>query len=122
MTAVIQVRGLVKRFGSVLAVHELSFEVQSATVTGFLGPNGAGNTTTQRTLLGQPEVLVLVEPANGLDPEGIHWMRGFLRPTPTRGAQSISSHVLSEVAQTVDHSGHRRRWPPGGVVDVGRAR
>jgi len=199
VSAVIEVRGLVKRFGSVLAVHELSFDVQSATVTGFLGPNGAGKTTTLRTLLGlvnptsgtatvfgqpyrtladpsrrigaaleasgfhpgrraidhlrvaaiaagipearagaalaevgmepaadrrvggfslgmrqrlalagallgQPEVLVLDEPANGLDPEGIHWMRGFLRSYADRGGTVlISSHVLSEVAQTVDH-------------------
>ncbi len=198
MTDVISVRGLVKRFGSVLAVHELSFDVQSGTVTGFLGPNGAGKTTTLRALLGlvnptsgtatvfgqpyrelqdpsrrigaaleasgfhpgrkaidhlrvaaiaagipkaraqaalvevgmepaaerrvggfslgmrqrlalagallgQPEVLVLDEPANGLDPEGIHWMRGFLRSyADAGGTVLISSHVLSEVAQTVD--------------------
>jgi len=198
VTDVISVRGLVKRFGSVLAVHELSFDVQSGTVTGFLGPNGAGKTTTLRALLGlvnptsgtatvfgqpyrelqdpsrrigaaleasgfhpgrkaidhlriaaiaagipkaraaaalaevgmepaaqrrvggfslgmrqrlalagallgQPEVLVLDEPANGLDPEGIHWMRGFLRSyADAGGTVLISSHVLSEVAQTVD--------------------
>ncbi|MDQ6797739.1 MAG: ATP-binding cassette domain-containing protein [Actinomycetota bacterium] len=199
MTAVIEVRRLVKRFGPVVAVHELSFDVESATVTGFLGPNGAGKTTTLRALLGlvnptsgtatvfgqpyrelddpsrrigaaleasgfhpgrraidhlriaaiaagipearagaalaevgmepvaerrvggfslgmrqrlalagallgQPEVLVLDEPANGLDPEGIHWMRGFLRSYADQGGTVlISSHVLSEVAQTVDH-------------------
>ncbi len=199
MTDVIAVRGLVKRFGSVVAVGDLSFAVQSGTVTGFLGPNGAGKTTTLRALLGlinptsgtatvfgqpyrklrdpsrhigaaleasgfhpgrkaidhlriaaiaagiptararaalaevgmepaaerrvggfslgmrqrlalagallgQPEVLVLDEPANGLDPEGIHWMRGFLRSYADQGGTVlISSHVLSEVAQTVDH-------------------
>ncbi len=199
MTDVIEVRGLVKRFGSVVAVGDLSFAIQSGTVTGFLGPNGAGKTTTLRALLGlvnptsgtatvfgqpyrklqdpsrrigaaleasgfhpgrraidhlriaalaagiatarargalaevgmepaaerrvggfslgmrqrlalagallgQPEVLVLDEPANGLDPEGIHWMRGFLRSYADQGGTVlISSHVLSEVAQTVDH-------------------
>ncbi len=55
-------------------------------------------------LLGQPEVLVLDEPGNGLDPEGIHWLRGFLRAHADRGGTVlISSHVLSEVAQTVDN-------------------
>src|SRR5947199_6629799 len=52
MAEVISVRGLVKRFGSVRAVHDLSFDVPSGSVTGFLGPNGAGKTTTLRALLG----------------------------------------------------------------------
>ncbi|MFO7572308.1 MAG: ABC transporter ATP-binding protein [Gaiellaceae bacterium] len=55
-------------------------------------------------LLGDPEVLVLDEPANGLDPQGIRWLRDFLRSLATEGRTIlISSHVLSEVAQTVDH-------------------
>ena len=195
----ISLRGLVKRFGHVLAVDDLSFDVESGTVTGFLGPNGAGKTTTLRALLGlvtptsgtasvfgrpyrelpdpsrrigaaleasgfhpgrkaidhlrvtalaagipaaraeaaltevgmetaadrrvggfslgmrqrlalavallgEPEVLILDEPGNGLDPEGIHWLRGFLRAHADRGGTVlVSSHVLSEVAQTVDH-------------------
>ena len=49
---VIEVRGLTKRFGQVLAVDRMSFEVEQGTVTGFLGPNGAGTTTTLRMLLG----------------------------------------------------------------------
>jgi ABC-2 type transport system ATP-binding protein len=48
----IEVRGLTKRFGPVLAVDQLSFEVERGTVTGFLGSNGAGKTTTLRMLLG----------------------------------------------------------------------
>jgi energy-coupling factor transporter ATP-binding protein EcfA2 len=48
----ISVRGLTKRFGAVTAVDDLSFEVQHGTITGFLGPNGSGKTTTLRTLLG----------------------------------------------------------------------
>ena len=44
--AVIEVSGLTKRFGPVLAVDDLSFSVEGGTVTGFLGPNGAGKTTT----------------------------------------------------------------------------
>jgi ABC-2 type transport system ATP-binding protein len=54
-------------------------------------------------LLGDPEVLVLDEPANGLDPEGIHWLRRFLRHLAGQGRTVlVSSHVLAEVAQTVD--------------------
>jgi ABC-2 type transport system ATP-binding protein len=54
-------------------------------------------------LLGDPQVLVLDEPANGLDPEGIIWLRGFLRHLAAEGrAVLISSHVLAEVEQTVD--------------------
>ena len=193
----IEVAGLTKRFGDLLAVDELSFECRPGRVTGFLGPNGAGKTTTLRMLLGlvtptavpRPstaaatptsrtrsapsarrwrrrastpaaaaaptcgcsprrvscptarvdEVLELVgladagrrrvgatpwacgngwhwpercsatpgpvldEPANGLDPEGIAWLRGFLRHLAGEGRTVlVSSHVLAEVQQTVD--------------------
>jgi ABC-2 type transport system ATP-binding protein len=55
------------------------------------------------TLLGDPQVLALDEPANGLDPEGIVWLRTFLRFLAGEGRTVvISSHVLSEVEQTVD--------------------
>jgi len=54
-------------------------------------------------LLGDPGVLVLDEPANGLDPAGMAWLRGLLRELAGQGRTVlISSHVLSEVAQTVD--------------------
>jgi ABC-2 type transport system ATP-binding protein len=54
-------------------------------------------------LLGDPELLLLDEPANGLDPAGVHWLRGFLRQFAADGRTVlISSHVLAEVAQTVD--------------------
>ena len=54
-------------------------------------------------LLGDPEVLVLDEPANGLDPAGIRWLRDFLRSLAAEGRTIVvSSHVLSEVAQTAD--------------------
>jgi ABC-2 type transport system ATP-binding protein len=54
-------------------------------------------------LLGDPEVLILDEPANGLDPPGIRWMRGLMRAQAERGrAVLVSSHLLSEVAQSVD--------------------
>ncbi len=198
---VLQVEGLTKRFGRrspVVAVSDLSFEVRPGRVTGFLGPNGSGKTTTLRCLLGlvaptsgraliggqpyasladptrvvgaaleasgfhpgrtgrnhlrvlaaangvpearidtvlelvgltdaarrrvveyslgmrqrlalaaalmpDPAALILDEPANGLDPEGIAWLRGFLRAQASEGRTVlISSHVLSEVQQTVD--------------------
>ncbi len=196
--AIIEVRGLTKRFGQVLAVDDLSFDVEAGSVTGFLGPNGAGKTTTLRMLLGlvapdaglatigglayadlasplavagavleassfhpgrtarhhlmiqaiaagvparrvgevldlvqltdsadrrvggfslgmrqrlglaaallaDPQVLILDEPANGLDPEGVRWLRGCLRAFAADGGTVlVSSHLLAEVAQTVD--------------------
>lgn len=54
-------------------------------------------------LLGSPDLLVLDEPANGLDPEGVRWLRDFLRDFASGGRTVlVSSHVLAEVAQTVD--------------------
>jgi ABC-2 type transport system ATP-binding protein len=54
-------------------------------------------------LLGDPDLLVLDEPANGLDPVGVHWLRGFLRRFAEQGRTVlVSSHLLAEVSQTVD--------------------
>jgi ABC-2 type transport system ATP-binding protein len=54
-------------------------------------------------MLGDPEVLVLDEPANGLDPAGIRWLRDLLRALAAEGRTIlVSSHVLAEVGQTVD--------------------
>ncbi len=198
MAHAIEVHGLTKRFGPVLAVDQLSFSADEGRVVGFLGPNGAGKTTTLRmllglvnptqgtatvngsryvelgdpvhtvgavldggmlhpgrsgrnhlkalaravgvsdarveellelvalkdsgnrraggyslgmrqrlglaaALLGDPRVLVLDEPANGLDPQGIRWLRDFLRTLASEGrAVLVSSHVLAEVSQTAD--------------------
>jgi ABC-2 type transport system ATP-binding protein len=54
-------------------------------------------------LLGDPDLLILDEPGNGLDPEGLRWLRDFLRAFADRGKSVfVSSHHLAEVAQTVD--------------------
>jgi ABC-2 type transport system ATP-binding protein len=195
---VIEVDGLTKRYGDVLAVDGLSFRVEPGRVTGFLGPNGAGKTTTLRVLvgllrptagsatvlgrryaelddpvrsvgavleasgfhpgrsgrnhlrtlaiaagiasarveellqlvdltaaarrrvggyslgmrqrlslagalLGDPQVLILDEPANGLDPQGIRWLRDLLRGFAAEGRTVlVSSHVLAEMQQLAD--------------------
>ncbi len=194
----ISIQNLTKRYGPVLAVDGLSFDVEPGRVTGFLGPNGSGKTTTLRillglasatagtatvgglayhelpdpvrqvgaaldsnsfhpgrsaaqhlriiataaglprrrvdevlglvgladaagrrvggfslgmrqrlslagALLGDPGVLVFDEPLNGLDPDGIRWLRGLLRSLAAQNRTVfVSSHLLSEVAQTVD--------------------
>jgi ABC-2 type transport system ATP-binding protein len=195
----VTVSGLSKRFGPVNAVDGLTFSVEPGAVTGFLGPNGSGKTTTLRmvlglvtptagearingspfaqlenparvvgavleaqgfhpartarkhleacaaaarvptgavdhvlrsvglydagdrtvggyslgmrqrlalavALLGDPQVLILDEPGNGLDPEGIAWLRTFLRGFAGSGRSVlVSTHLLAEVEQTADH-------------------
>jgi ABC-2 type transport system ATP-binding protein len=199
MEATIEVSGLRKRFGPVLALDGMSFTVAPGKVTGFVGPNGAGKSTTMRVilgldaaaegtaliggqpyaslrhplshvgalldaaalqpsrsarnhllwlahsqgldakrvdevvaqaglgsairrkaggfslgmrqrlgiaaaLLGDPPVLMMDEPFNGMDPEGIVWMRGFLRSLAAQGrAVLVSSHLMSELQDTADH-------------------
>jgi ABC-2 type transport system ATP-binding protein len=199
MEATIEVAGLRKRFGSILALDGMSFTVKPGQVTGFVGPNGAGKSTTMRVilgldaadegtaliggapyaslrhplhhvgalldaaalqpsrtarnhllwlahsqgltgervdevieqaglrtaarrkaggyslgmrqrlgiavaLLGDPPVLMMDEPFNGMDPEGIVWMRGFLRSLAAEGrAVLVSSHLMSELQDSADH-------------------
>ena len=126
--AAIKVQGLTKRFGEVLAVDRLDFEIDQGTVAGFLGPNGAGKTTTLRMLLG------LVAPTAGsaridgkpyreladpvrhvgalLEASSFHpgrSARNHLRVVataaglpPTRADETLAEVGLAEVAQTVD--------------------
>ncbi|MDT0302485.1 ABC transporter ATP-binding protein [Streptomonospora wellingtoniae] len=196
--AVISARGLSKRYGSVEAVADVTFDAARGRVVGFLGPNGAGKTTTLRmllglvrpssgqarvlgspyrelhrplrrvgvsveadafvggrtgrnhlrcyaglagcgrrrvdellelvdlrgaadravrgystgmkrrlsvatALLGDPDALILDEPANGLDPDGIIWLRGLLRDFAEQGRTVLlSSHLLDEMQKIVD--------------------
>jgi ABC-2 type transport system ATP-binding protein len=191
--------GLTKRYGETTAVNDLSFSVRPGIVTGFLGPNGLGKSTTMRlvlgldaptsgdvtvagkhyaehpaplhevgallearsvhtgrsaynhllslaqthgipkrrvsdlielvgleavakkragqfslgmgqrlgiaaALLGDPEVVMLDEPVNGLDPEGIRWIRDLLKSLATEGRTVfLSSHLMSEMTMTADH-------------------
>ncbi|MEU6428145.1 ATP-binding cassette domain-containing protein [Microbispora sp. NPDC046973] len=77
-------------------------------------------------LLGDPEVLVLDEPANGLDPQGIHWMRRLLRDLAGAGcAVLLSSHLLHEVEQAADRIvmiGRGRVLAQGTVDELSRGR
>jgi ABC-2 type transport system ATP-binding protein len=94
-------RAAAKRVGALLELVELTAAARRR-VGGYslgmrqrLGLAGA--------LLGDPELLILDEPANGLDPEGVRWLRDFMRGFAADGKTVlVSSHVLAEVQQTVD--------------------
>ena len=77
-------------------------------------------------LLGDPRVIILDEPANGLDPDGIRWLRGFLRHLADEGRTLlISSHMLSEVEQTVDDVviiANGKRVAQGTIEELGASR
>ena len=75
-------------------------------------------------LLGDPQVLILDEPANGLDPEGIRWMRDLLKTLAAQGRTIlVSSHLLSEMEMLADdlviiaagRLAARARWRPSSV-------
>jgi ABC-2 type transport system ATP-binding protein len=89
------------RVGEVLDLVELT-SVAHRRVGGYsLGMRQRLGLAT--ALLADPEILVLDEPANGLDPEGVHWLRRLLREFAGQGRTVLmSSHILAEVAQTVD--------------------
>jgi ABC-2 type transport system ATP-binding protein len=89
------------RVEQVLDVVELSSAAQRRVKSYSLGMRQRLGLAA--ALLGEPELLILDEPINGLDPAGVHWLRVFLRRFAEQGGTVlISSHVLSEVAQTVD--------------------
>ena len=89
------------RVEEVLALVELSVAADRRVRTYSLGMRQ--RLGLAGALLGDPELLILDEPANGLDPAGVHWLRGFLRRFAEQGRTVlVASHVLAEVAQTVD--------------------
>ncbi|MGI8662851.1 MAG: ABC transporter ATP-binding protein [Acidimicrobiales bacterium] len=115
-TLAVEARGLVKRFGAVSAVQDLSFSVQRGQVVGLLGPNGAGKTTTVRMLLG------LIRPDEG---------SASLLGEPVRGGAKVLSRVgaLVEKPSFVPYlSGLENlrvhwlaggdRWPPPGLEEA----
>jgi ABC-2 type transport system ATP-binding protein len=89
------------RIDDVLALVELQDAADRRVRTYSLGMRQRLGIAT--ALLGDPELLVLDEPANGLDPAGVHWLRRFLRRFAEHGRTVlVSSHMLAEAAQTVD--------------------
>jgi ABC-2 type transport system ATP-binding protein len=107
----IEFKGLSKHFGSVVAVDDLAFEVEPGRVTGFLGPNGSGKTTTLRMLLG------LVRPTSGDATIGGRYYRDIPNPSGTVGAvlEATSFHP-SRRART-----HLRMVARAGGHDEARA-
>jgi ABC-2 type transport system ATP-binding protein len=90
-----------RRIDEVLAQVELQDAADRRVRTYSLGMRQRLGLAT--ALLGDPELLVLDEPANGLDPAGVHWLRGFLRRFAEQGRTVlVSSHMLAEAALTVD--------------------
>ncbi|GAA4591879.1 ATP-binding cassette domain-containing protein [Planotetraspora phitsanulokensis] len=111
------------RVDEVLDLVGLTGEESRRTVGGYsLGMRqrlGVGH-----ALLGRPRVLILDEPANGLDPQGIQWMRGLLRDLADLGCSVLlSTHLLHEVEQVADHIvmiGRGRVLARGTVRDLSR--
>jgi ABC-2 type transport system ATP-binding protein len=111
------------RVDEVLALVGLTSREAGRTVSGYsLGMKqrlGIGH-----ALLGGPRALVLDEPANGLDPQGIQWMRGLLRQLADSGCSVLlSSHLLHEVEQVADQIvliGHGRVLAQGTVDELSR--
>ena len=90
------------RVENVLAVVELEAAADRRVKTYSLGMRQRLGLAV--ALLGDPDLLVLDEPANGLDPAGVRWLRQFLRWFAEQGRTVLlSSHMLAEAAQTVDH-------------------
>jgi ABC-2 type transport system ATP-binding protein len=91
------------RIGAVLA--ETGMGELAGRLAGHLSLGERQRLGLAGALLGEPEVLILDEPANGLDPAGVLWLRGFLRQLGEQGRTVlVSSHILAEVAQFADRA------------------
>ena len=95
----IEARGLSKRFGNVVAVDDLSFDVRPGTVTGFLGPNGSGKSTTMRMIMGldspaSGSVTVLGQRYHEL-PWPMREVGGLLEARSIHPGRSARAHLLT---------------------------
>ena len=101
----IEAHGLIKRYGSTLAVNDLSFTIRPGLVTGFLGPNGAGKTTTMRLILGLDYPTAGTVTVNGLPyaelASPMHEVGALLDARAVHGGRSARNHLLC-LAQTND--------------------
>jgi ABC-2 type transport system ATP-binding protein len=94
-----------------LAAHRVDEVIQQAGLEGVVRRRAGGYSLGMRqrlgiaaSMLGNPAAIMLDEPFNGMDPEGIVWMRGFLRSLAAEGrAVLVSSHLMSELQGTADH-------------------
>jgi len=106
----IEARGLVKRYGSALAVDDLSFTIRPGKVTGFLGPNGAGKTTTMRLILGLDHPTAGSVTVNGKPypqlSSPMHEVGALLDAKAAHGGRSARLHLLC-LAQTNSIPRHR---------------
>jgi ABC-2 type transport system ATP-binding protein len=123
----IEARGLIKRYGSTLAVNDLSFTIHPGLVTGFLGPNGAGKTTTMRLILGLDYPSAGMVAINGKPYAALaspmHEVGALLDARAVHGGRSAYSHLLC-LAQTNDIPRRRVGEVLGivGLTDVARKR
>ena len=95
----IDVRGLTKKFGDVLAVDDLSFTVRPGVVTGFLGPNGAGKSTTMRMILGLDRPTSGAAHVNGRpyveSPAPLQEVGALIDAKDVHGGRSARNHLLA---------------------------
>ncbi len=123
----IAARGLIKRYGSTLAVNDLSFTIRPGMVTGFLGPNGAGKTTTMRLILGLDYPTEGTVTVNGTPyaelASPMHEVGALLDARAVHGGRSAHNHLLC-LAQTNDIPRRRVDEVLGivGLSDVARKR
>jgi ABC-2 type transport system ATP-binding protein len=120
---VIEVRGLTKRYGDVLAVDDLSFDVAPGKVTGFLGPNGAGKSTTMRMVLGLDRPTAGTALVNGRPftafPEPLREVGALLDPGSVHPGRTGRSHL--RVAARTNGIPQRRVHEVIDQVGLGRA-
>lgn len=121
MTAVLEVIGVTKRYGSLAAVQDLSFRLEPGTVTGFIGPNGAGKTTTLRmcaTLELPDEGEVRVAGRSALDdPRAARRVLGFMPDTFGAYSNTTVAEYLDFFARAYGLVGAERREALQSVVD-----